>query len=283
MAWPEDPDMDPPAAAQPVTPDTSRTAAPGTGQTAAPGTSQTVTPAAGRTATPATPAAGQTATPAAGQTATPADAGRNAARRDGPGRGGQRRGRRTDLRARTFPLLQADQWRHPGEALTGMYRDAENRAIEAYDWYLADRIRKRTYSRLLRALAIILAAAGGLQPLISAASSKMGFAWGYVLLASAGICVGFDHFFGISTRWMRDVVTAQKLQQRLQKFQLDWASLDAAGAFAPDAESGSVHKYLDLLRDFITDMSGIMMDETAEWVAEFQTGIAQLKHQTTRQ
>ena len=164
-----------------------------------------------------------------------------------------------------------------------MYTDAENRAIEAYNWYLADRLRKRTWSRMLRALAIILAAAGGLQPLISAASSRMSFAWGYVLLASAGICVGFDHFFGISTRWMRDVVTAQKIQHRLQEFQLDWAAMDAGDAFTPKADSADVHKYLDLLRKFVTDVSSIMMDETAEWVAEFQTGISQLRHQTSRQ
>lgn len=217
--------------------------------------------------------------PAAGQPAGPDGAAHN-----GPSEAARPRGRRkTDLRAHTFPLLPPDQWRHPGDALKRMYQDAERYAIEAYDWYLADRLRKRTWSRLLRALAIILAAAGGLQPLISAASSRMSFAWGYVLLASAGICVGFDHFFGISTRWMRDIVTAQKLQQRLQRFQLDWAALDAAHALAPAPDPASVPSYLDLLRDFVMDNSAIMMTETAEWVAEFQTGIAQLKHQTIKQ
>jgi SMODS and SLOG-associating 2TM effector domain 2 len=215
--------------------------------------------------------------PAAAKPAAPDGAAGNG-RRVAP----QRRGRRTDLRAHTFPLLPPDEWRHPGDALKRMYQDAEKYAIEAYDWYLADRLRKRTWSRRLRALTIILAAAGGLQPLVSAASSRMSFAWGYVLLALAGICVGFDHFFGISTRWMRDVVTAQKLQQRLQKFQLDWASLDAAGTLAPDPDPAGVHKYLDVLRDFVMDNSAIMMNETAEWVAEFQTGISQLKHQTIK-
>jgi hypothetical protein len=33
----------------------------------------------------------------------------------------------------------------------------------------------------------------------------------------------------------------------------------------------------------VLDNSAIMMNETAEWVAEFQTGIAQLKHQTIKQ
>jgi hypothetical protein len=179
-------------------------------------------------------------------------------------------------------LLPPEQWREPDAALRRMYLDAQARAIEAYDWYLADRLRKRTWSWLLRAAAIILAAAGGLQPLISAASSRMSFAWGYVLLALAGISIGFDHFLGLSSGWMRDVAAAQRVQRRLQEFQLDWATLNARDALTPELAGVDVSGYLDLLRSFVTDMSAIMMEETAEWVAEFQSGISQLTSQATR-
>jgi hypothetical protein len=42
---------------------------------------------------------------------------------------------------------------------------------------------------------------------------------GYVMLALAAACVGFDHFFGLSTGWMRFMVTEMSLQQVLAEFQ----------------------------------------------------------------
>ncbi|MEV5410557.1 SLATT domain-containing protein [Thermopolyspora sp. NPDC052614] len=194
---------------------------------------------------------------------------------------------RADLRAHPFPLLTPEEWRQPHEVLSRMYLDAERRAIEAYDWYMRDRLRKRASSRALRVLAIVLGAAGGLQPLVSAAASGTGLGWGYVLLAGAGVCVAIDHFLGLSSRWMRDMITAQRIHQRLQRFQLDWAALSATEAITTasadtaadggNADTAHVQEYLDLLRSFAEDISTIMIDETSEWINEFQSGMALLQ------
>lgn len=185
-----------------------------------------------------------------------------------------------DLKARPFPLLTPEEWRRPREALRRMYLDAERRAIEAYDWYMRDRVRKRAAGRALRVAAIVLGAAGGLQPLVNLAGSGPGLGWGYVLLASAGVCLAIDHFLGLSSRWMRDMITAQRIHQRLQRFQLDWAALEAVEAGSggdEDAQVAHLQEYLDLLRGFSEDISTILIEETSEWINEFQSGLVLLQ------
>jgi hypothetical protein len=190
--------------------------------------------------------------------------------------------RQRDLRTHRFVLLSPEQWRAPDEALRRMYEIAEGRAIENAEWYLDDRMRKRVPSQILRGLAILLGAAGALQPLIATAGGAQNdsgnLAWGYVLLAAAGVCIGFDHFLGLSSGWMRDMVTVQKIQRRLVEFQLDWAALNAHDAIGP--ERTPVHHYLELLRSFMADISLITSEETSEWVSDFQNAVSQLNNQT---
>ena len=64
-----------------------------------------------------------------------------------------------------------EQWQATEAALTQRYRYAEGRAIDAIDWYLADKRGKRIWSRGLRLLVILLVTAGGLQPLLDAAAA----------------------------------------------------------------------------------------------------------------
>jgi hypothetical protein len=180
-------------------------------------------------------------------------------------------------------MTAEDQWRDPHKALRVLYEHAESRAIEAAEWYLDDRIKRRFASQALRLLAILLAAVGGLQPLAATAIAPAvppgpgHLAWGYIMLAVAGVCVACDHFLGLSSRWMRDMVTAQKLQHRLIEFQLDWVELEVRGATDPGA--ATTHDYLRLLRSFITDTSTVTHEETLEWLTEFQSTTAQLSSQ----
>src|SRR4029450_13093645 len=121
-----------------------------------------------------------------------------------------RRRRRHDLRPGPFPTVAMEQWNDTEAALTTLYRHAEGRAIEATEWYLADKRGKRSWSRGLRLLAILPVTAGALQPLLDAAArGPSRTAWGYVLLAPGAACIGFDRFFGLSSGWMRAMPWAQ--------------------------------------------------------------------------
>jgi hypothetical protein len=165
--------------------------------------------------------------------------------------------------------------------LAEFYNDAQARAIETCEWYLADRRGKKMASRMLRGLAVLLAAAGGLVPLASVTTGQSVSGWGYVLLAGAGVCFGFDRFLGLSAGWMRDMTTVQRIQRRLQLFQLDWTTLDATRVTS-GGDGTAVEPYLTLLRDFATDLSDLIIEETSEWVSEFQSGLQVLEAQTSR-
>jgi hypothetical protein len=185
--------------------------------------------------------------------------------------------RRRDLRAGPFPTATMDQWQDTEAALTQLYRYAERRAIDAADWYLADKRGKRIWSRGLRLVAILLVIAGGLQPLLDAAvPGPSRTAWGYVLLALAAACIGLDRFFGISSGWMRSMTCAQALERRLEQLQYDWAAECARGA-SRTIDPKQVQTRLALLRAFADEVAELMQQETAEWVLEFQSNLLRLE------
>ncbi|MGH2815611.1 MAG: SLATT domain-containing protein, partial [Actinomycetota bacterium] len=100
-------------------------------------------------------------------------------------------------------------------------------------------------------------------------------AWGYVLLALAAACIGFDRFFGVSSGWMRAMTTAQALERRLEQLQYDWAAECARGA-SRTVDPKQVQNRLALLRVFSDDVAALMQQETAEWVLEFQSNLLRL-------
>jgi hypothetical protein len=185
--------------------------------------------------------------------------------------------RRRDLRAVPFPDQALQQWQDPEAALALLYRHAEARAIDAVDWYLEDKRGKRAWSRGLRVVTILLVIAGGLQPVLDAAGPGRGEpAWGYVLLALAAACIGFDRFFGLSSGWMRTMTTAQALRRRLELLQYDWA-VECAKAATRTVDGKQVLTRVGLLRAFADDAAVLMQQETSEWVTEFQSNLGQLE------
>jgi SMODS and SLOG-associating 2TM effector domain 2 len=188
-----------------------------------------------------------------------------------------RRRRRRDLRAGPFPTAAMEEWQDTEAALVQLYRYAEGRAIEAIDWYLQDKRSKRIWSRGLRLLAILLVIAGGLQPLLDAAApGPSRTAWGYVLLAMAAACIGFDRCFGLTSGWMRSVTTAQALERRLGQLQYDWAA-ECARSASRTVDPKQVQHRLALLRVFSDDVAVLLQQETAEWVLEFQSNLLRLE------
>lgn len=198
-----------------------------------------------------------------------------------PAAAARRRGK--DLQTVAFPVATADAWVDPVAALTSLFEYVEAKAQEAADWYLRDKRTKSLLSQGLRALAIGLAAGGGVFPLVDAATPGQGASgWGYVLLALAAACVGFDRFFGLSSAWMRDITTAQTIQRRLERFRYDWAAECLQATLGrPDVEH--ILRALQLIRQFGEDVADQIEQETTDWVIEFQHSLAQLEHRAGRE
>jgi hypothetical protein len=205
-------------------------------------------------------------------------------------RGEPRRARRSrDLEAQPFPEVPAAAAADPAvqrETLARLRTWAEQEAEAAIDWYLRDKRLKRVGSRLLQGLAIAFAVAGTAVPLGTAASGGSGQGWGYVLLAVAAGCKGFDHFFGLSAAWMRDIAVAHALRTELNAVRLEWAAdvLRAGpGADVPGRllEPSEVERQLALVHRLADSVRSHVDGETADWQAEFSSSTSQLQGQST--
>ena len=92
-------------------------------------------------------------------------------------------------------------------------------------------------------------------------------------MALGAAIVGFDKFFGLSTGWMRFIVTQLSLERVLQEFHYDWAFLLA------QRQEQQVKTNIPLLqraRDFTLKVEDLVKQETDAWVQEFQSDIAEL-------
>ncbi|MEE4546033.1 SLATT domain-containing protein [Streptomyces sp. V4-01] len=199
-----------------------------------------------------------------------------AAGRSGRGRGGG------DLELRPFPEIGAADPAAQREALARLRAWAEQNAEDAIGWYLRDKRRKRVGSRLLQSLAIVFAVAGTAVPLGTAAAGGSGQGWGYVLLAVAAGCKAFDHFFGLSSAWMRDVGVAHALRGELNAVRLEWAGdvlragpAGSAGSDGPLAP-GELERQLALVARLTDAVAGRIEAETSDWQTEFRANTRQL-------
>lgn len=192
-----------------------------------------------------------------------------------------RRGRRRDLGGRPFPAIALEATGGPQETLQELRAWAEREAEDAVEWYLADKRRKRLGSRIVSVLTILLAVGGTLIPLASVLSGGPAQGWGYVLLALAAGCKGFDHFFGMSSGWMRDITAAHKLRGGLNEFRMAWAAehLRAADDAAADGtlDPAALERRLALLMSLVEAVQRQVESETAEWLSDFRAAAQQLQ------
>jgi hypothetical protein len=176
------------------------------------------------------------------------------------------------------------QWANKTEAVALLRGWAEDRATETIAWYLRDKQGKRWGSRLLRGGAVTLAVAGGVIPLVSGSVIGVNSNLGYIFLAIAVGCVAFDHFFGLSNGWMRDIAAISALRRAFFTFQLDWAKWEAVctgaiGNGQATTQAETLDVALKLIEVLVTSVDQITEAETMQWITEFSTSVAALRQQ----
>ncbi|MFJ4584780.1 SLATT domain-containing protein [Streptomyces echinatus] len=187
--------------------------------------------------------------------------------------------RKRDLRSRPFPALGTRTPADRLEAVEALRAWAEQEAEDAIEWYLADKRLKRLGSRAVRGLMIILATAGTVLPLAGAALDEQIQGWGYVFLAAAAGCKGFDHFFGLSTAWMRDITAAQALRGELNEFRLAW-SAELLREATGEPEQAVIACRMKLVGGLVAKVRARLDTETSDWTQEFRAGLQQIHEQT---
>ncbi len=179
--------------------------------------------------------------------------------------------RRGDLRSRVLPALAWGEV-DATQSLESLYRELEDRYIEVIDWYLHDKRLKSFWARLLRLLSILLTAGGGLVPLAQGTGlTHPNINLGYILLALAASCVAVDRFFGLSSSWMRDMVTAFTLQRYLTEMQLSWAKWNLEGSVGVKARVAA----LAMLSKYANTLFEAVLGETSSWVKDFRVRLSE--------
>jgi len=171
----------------------------------------------------------------------------------------------------------------PNGSLNSILEYVEAEASRAIDWYFRNRVWKSRLSRFIQFFAVIFAAGAGIVPILAQiwkAIWKPNSTFDSGLLASllVGIAagmIGLDRAFGYSTGWARYVLTATAIRKALEEFRMDWTLLSAAAARPPTSEQ--VAAMIARAKEFSATVEGLVIQETKDWVTEFQSGMAQLE------
>ena len=103
------------------------------------------------------------------------------------------------------------------------------------------------------------------------------------MLGLAAGLLAFDRYFGTSSGWIRYMTSLAAIERLRAEFLFDWTALLQKAPAAIDSEAKLV--FLTRAQTFQKGVSEIVEKETAAWVAEFQSSIADLEKavQTQRQ
>ena len=173
----------------------------------------------------------------------------------------------------------------PG-SLKKVLQYVEKEAYKAVDWYWD---RKKWKSRLSRAIqfsSLLLAAAGGLAPVVVKLWNPPGAPidsglWASLFLGIAASLLGLDKAFGYSTAWARYVMAATSIRKALEEYRMDWTQLSAQLTASPNADD--IAKLLQRAKDFRLAVENIVQQETKDWITEFQSNLAKLEKDLTTQ
>jgi len=154
------------------------------------------------------------------------------------------------------------------EDLSSIYEDRVAMINRHILWYRKKKKGKQLWSRVIRTAALLLAAIGGICPLLYGDVAAEARQWGYPILAASGSLLIFDKMMGFSTSWMRFMEAAILLEARAEAFKTAW--LRALNS-AQEGEGRSTEKMFELVEQLNSDIYQIVHAETAKWLTEFRS------------
>jgi hypothetical protein len=161
-------------------------------------------------------------------------------------------------------------------SLRTVHTHVDTHARRAIDWYLARRRVRKTASRVLRLLALVLAVAGGVVPLLDGAVLPRGLHnLGYLLIAVGGALMLANRVMGLSAAWIRYMQTALRLQATVNAFQLKWAEIECEMGGHPTPKQ--IRAALHAVKLFAQRIDELILTETDRWSADFAEDLERLE------
>lgn len=172
----------------------------------------------------------------------------------------------------------------PAASLAKIHSYVIGEAGKSIEWYWRSKRSKAALSQFIRFSAWGLAAVGGLLPVVGSLFG-IGLAthglWASLLLGIAAALLGLDKAFGYSSGWARYVLTATNLHKMLEEFRMDWADLMAkAGTPLTNANATPL---IERATKFRNDVEALVLQETKDWVTEFQNSMVQMEKDVAAQ
>ena len=183
------------------------------------------------------------------------------------------------------------QWNaaRPAESLAEIHSYVIREADKSIEWYWRSKRTKAFCSQVIRFSAWGFAAIGGLLPVIGSLFSSTLLTrinaasglWASLLLGVAAALLALDRAFGYSSGWARYVLTATSIHKALEEFRMEWAELTAKAGATLTLEN--VTPLIDRATKFRNDVEGMVLQETKDWVTEFQNSMAQMEKDVASQ
>jgi hypothetical protein len=167
-------------------------------------------------------------------------------------------------------------------SLQELLKYVESEALKAITWYLTNKKTKSRYSRWIQFLAVTLTAAAGVAPLAEPIFKiPLSPFWPTLLVGLAAALLGLDKAFGFSSGWARYVMAAANIQKSLEEFRMDWAVMIAKACPKPSPDQ--LEALLERAKEFRVNVQGIVIQETKDWVTEFQNNLAKMEKDVSAQ
>ena len=183
----------------------------------------------------------------------------------------------SDLQPSTSSELHWDE-EHRRHSLDVVYKRAEDHALSAIDWYLHAKRSKKNCAQFLRIGMIGSSAVAGLLPLLSQIYqdklSSLSPAWTTIALGVAGVLMAIDKYFGCSNAWMRFIATEHRIRLALHEFQMDY-DFEQSKWMDNLPSSEQAQAMLSRCKSFISQVDTLILQETNEWLVEFQNAVKQ--------
>ena len=169
-------------------------------------------------------------------------------------------------------------------SLRELLKYVEQEAQKATNWYWRNKRPKSFLSRSIQFLAVVLTSAAAIVPIIgelSKSDTLKNALWASLLVGLAAALLGLDKAFGFSSGWARYVMAATNVRKSLEEFRMDWAALIAKACPNPTPEQAEA--LIQRAKEFRMTVEGLVLQETKDWVTEFQNNLAQLEKDVTAQ
>ena len=188
-----------------------------------------------------------------------------------------------------FKLTKIDKplvdWNKPKETLSAIKGYILATAENEQNWYAKARALNGRTTRTLRFIALILFGMGLVLPLLNIEKviilKHPINSLGYLCLATGGLILLFDKYFGLSSGFVRFYIAEEDIRKSIADFELAWETEIARAEFS-NYSIESIVNILAIAKVLRQSISNTIQLETSAWAAEFQAQIGEL-HELLKQ